>query len=77
MTVIVNSSPSISYKVHVRGVGIRIVRFETLRIPWWYRIFKKPSGRLVALEEMSTGQDRGWSFVASVYVPDEVIKISP
>jgi hypothetical protein len=72
LTVIVNSSPKISYKVFVRGHGLNMVTFETLRLPWWYRIFRKSNGRLVALEEMETGHKRGWTFVASILIPDEL-----
>jgi len=72
LTTVINSSQKISYKVYVRGVGMRMVTFETLRVPWWYRIFRKPNGRLIALEEMDEGYRRGWSFVASILIPDEL-----
>lgn len=72
MATVINSSQKISYKVHVRGVGKNMVTFETLRMPWWYRIFQKPNGRFVALEDMREGHQRGWNFVASILVPDEL-----
>jgi hypothetical protein len=70
LATIVNSSKKISYKIYIESVGNRIVTFESLRMPWWYRIFQKSNGRFVALEEMTTGHDRGWIFIASVLIPD-------
>ena len=72
MALILNTTPPIKYMVFVRGVGLHTVFFESLKIPWWYRIFRKPNGKLVALEEMDTGRQKGWKFVASCLVPDEL-----
>jgi len=72
VTRVLNSSPKIIYKIFVRGHGKHDVIFESVKTPWWYRIFRKPNGKLIAFEEMSTGQEKGWDFVASCLTPDEL-----
>lgn len=45
--------------------NITVVFEQPVAMQWYYRVFRKPSGRYVALRDMSDAKS-GWKFVASV-----------
>lgn len=51
---------------NLRNHGNITVAFERpIAMQWWYRVFRKPTGRYVALRDMFDAKG-GWRFVGSV-----------
>jgi hypothetical protein len=45
-----------------------VIAFEPpINVTYWYRVFKKPTGRCIALKDMSEALP-GWEFVGSLNI---------